>query len=342
MKSFACLSSVRAACQHTAACLPHGLPLARAAAAAPLTALGRSATGGDSVGVRSAVVQQPLHGARVNAAAAVVVVRHVSAAAARPSVAPGRRDHEVAVYRLGGCVGAVPQPSQYSPYSKARGRVDVKSLFEGDVIPELCSRLAGLPSSDRTEGLATLLGACAEYGLDSQSPLVRILMDESLQLLGRHGGDVGLAQLCHLGEVAHALEGRSSAVLAGVLNSVGFAVAEGALGPGEAVTVYSLLALCHDPASRRQSHTLSALHRQTQRLVHRLRAGQVSDILQLLVKFQQRQVGRAPLGGFELRCAGRQSWSVNVNPIPVRFSSGHLPGAQAESQGLTALQSLQR
>ncbi|XP_075896049.1 FAST kinase domain-containing protein 3, mitochondrial-like [Nelusetta ayraudi] len=286
MKSVACLSSVRAACQHTAACLPHGLPLVRAAAA-PLTALGRSATGGDSVGLRSAVVQQPLHGTRVNAAA--VVVRQVSAAAARPPMAPGRRDHEVAVYRLGGCVGAAPQPSQYSPYTKPRSRVDVKSLFEGDVIPELCSRLAGLPSSERTEGLATLLGACAEYGLDSRSPLVRILIDESLQLLGRHGGDVGLAQLCHLGEVAYTLEGRSSAVLAEVLNSVGFAVAEGALGPGEAVGVYSLLALCHDPASRRQSHTLSALHRQTQRLVHRLRAGQVSDILQLLVKFQQRQ-----------------------------------------------------
>lgn len=211
----------------------------------------------------------------------------------------------MAVYRLGGCVGAVPQPSQYSPYTKPRSRVDVKSLFEGDVIPELCSRLAGLPSSERTEGLATLLGACAEYGLDSQSPLVRILMDESLQLLGRHGGDVGLAQLCHLGEVAYALGGRSSAVLAEVLNSVGFAVAEGALGPGEAVRVYSLLALCHDPASRRQSHTLSALHRQTQRLVHRLRAGQVSDILQLLVKFQQRQVGRAPPSS----AAPRGGWS---------------------------------
>ncbi|XP_069009730.1 FAST kinase domain-containing protein 3, mitochondrial-like isoform X1 [Embiotoca jacksoni] len=34
---------------------------------------------------------------------------------------------------------------------------------------------------------------------------------------------------------------------------------------------------------------LSALHRHTQRLVHRLRASQVSDILQSLVKLKQRQ-----------------------------------------------------
>lgn len=237
------------------------------------------------------MVQQPsattsaraLHGTRVNSG--VVVKTHT---------VPGKRGDEVAVYRLGVCVEAVQQPSQYSPYTKPSSTVDMKSLFDGEVIRELCSMLAGLSSCERAEGLATLLGACAESGLDSQSPLVHILMHETLQLLGRHGGDVGLAQLCHLGEVAYALAGHSSTVLAEVLNFVSSAVAESALVPDEAIRVYSLLALCHDPARRRQLHTLSALHRQTQRLVHRLRASQVSDILQLLVKFQQRQVGRAP------------------------------------------------
>lgn len=287
----ACLSSVRAACQHTAACLP--LARAAAAAAAPLTGLGRCVTTTSTGGGRTAVVQQPcatnvtraLHGTRANSGA---VVRQV-----KTHTGPGeRRGNEVAVYRLGGRVGSVQQPSHYTPYTKPCSTVDIKALFEGDVIQELCSRLAGLPSSDQAEGLAALLGACAEFGLDSQSPLVGILMDESLQLLGNHGGDVGLGQLCHLGEVVYALEGRSSAVLAEVLNSVDVAVAEGALVLDEAIRVYSLLALCHDPTRHRQLHTLSALHKQTQRLVHRLRAGQVSDILQLLVNLKQRQVGR--------------------------------------------------
>lgn len=300
MKSVACMSSsVRAACQHTCACFPLGRGVV------PFTRAGRSATSVDSVNRAALVVQQPcvtgartFRGTHVNTA----VVRQVSAAP-RPTLVtpPVKSGDELTVYRFGGRLPAVAPPSPYSPHTKPQSRssVDVKSLFEGDAIPELCSRLADLPRSDRAEGLATLLGACAEFALDTQSPLVRILMDESLQLL-RHG-DIGLARLCHLGEVAHALEGRSSAVLTEVLDSIGMAVREDALTPGEAVRVYSLLARCHDPASQRESLTLSTLHRQTQRLVHRLRAGQVSDILQLLSKFQQTQVGRAathrpPLG----------------------------------------------
>lgn len=293
MKSVACMSSsVRAACQHTAACFPLGRGVI------PFTRAGRSAASVDSVNRAAVLVQQPcvtgvrtFHGTHVNTA----VVQQVSAAP-RPTLVtlPGKSGDELAVYRFEGRLPAVAPPSPYSPYTKPQSRssVDVKSLFEGDVIPELCSRLADLPRSDRAEGLATLLGACAEFGLDTQSPLVGILMDESLQLL--HHGDIGLAQLCHLGEVAHALEGRSSAVLTEVLNSISMAVREDTLTPSEAVGVYSLLARCHDPASQRESLTLSTLHRQTQRLVHRLRAGQVSDILQLLLKLRQNQVGRAP------------------------------------------------
>lgn len=300
MKSVACMSSsVRAACQHTSACFPLGRGVV------PFTRAGRLATRVDSVNRAAVVVQQPcvtgartFHGTHVNTA----VVQQVSAAPIPTLVTlPEKTGDELAVYRFGGRLPAVALPSPYSPYTRPQSRssVDVKSLIEGDVIPELCSRLADLPRSDRAEGLATLLGACAEFGLDTRSPLVRILMDESLQLL-RHG-DIGLAQLCHLGEVAHALEGRSSAVLTEVLNSISMAVREDTLTPGEAVGVYSLLARCHNPACQRESRTLSILHRQTERLVHRLRAGQVSDILQLLLKFQQKQVGRAathrpPLG----------------------------------------------
>uniref|UniRef100_UPI0037E83090 FAST kinase domain-containing protein 3, mitochondrial-like n=1 Tax=Semicossyphus pulcher TaxID=241346 RepID=UPI0037E83090 len=184
-----------------------------------------------------------------------------------------------------------PQLSPYIPYTKpqsnAAARVDMQSLFEGEVIPELCSRLADLPSNDRAEGLATLLGACVEFGLEAHSPLVLRLINESLELLSHR--DVGVAQLCHLGEVSYALEGRQSAMLTEVLDSVGITVEEDVVSPCEAARVYSLLARCYDPASQQQMLMLSTLHRQTQRIVHRLKARQVSQILQFLLRLNQRQ-----------------------------------------------------
>ncbi|KAM9346884.1 FAST kinase domain-containing protein 3, mitochondrial-like [Symphorus nematophorus] len=282
MKSMACISSsVRAACQHSSACLP----LHRAVL---LCSPAGRCSNVDFPSSRTVVVQQPcvtgvrtFHSTHVNTA----VVQQVSAAPLpAPVPMPGRREDELTVCRR-------PHLSAYSPYTKAQSRaaalVNIQSLFEGEVIPELCSRLAHLPSSDRAEGLATLLGACVESGLDARSPLVHRLMNECLQLLSSR--DVGVSQLCHLGEVAHALEGRQSAVVTEVLDSIGVAVEEDVVSPREALRVYSLLALCHDPASRQQMVLLSSLHRHTQRLVHRLRAGQVSNILQLLLKLQQKQ-----------------------------------------------------
>ncbi|XP_031137684.1 FAST kinase domain-containing protein 3, mitochondrial-like [Sander lucioperca] len=67
-----------------------------------------------------------------------------------------------------------------------------------------------------------------------------------------------------------------------VLDSVGDAVEEDGISPSEAATVFSLLALCHDPASQRPKLVLHTLHGHTQRLVHQLKASQVSDILQSL------------------------------------------------------------
>ncbi|XP_039674516.1 FAST kinase domain-containing protein 3, mitochondrial-like [Perca fluviatilis] len=119
------------------------------------------------------------------------------------------------------------------------------------------------------------------------APLVLRLINECLELFCNR--DIGVAQLCHLGEVAHTLEGRQSATATEVLDSVGDAVEEDGVSPSEAARVYSLLALCHDPASQRPKLVLQTLHGHAQRLVHRLKASQVSDILQCLVKLQQRQ-----------------------------------------------------
>lgn len=100
--------------------------------------------------------------------------------------------------------------SPYIPYtkpqSKAAALFDIQSLFEEDVIAELCSRLQAFPRSDRAEGLASLLGACVEFGLEAHSPPVLTLMNECLELLSNR--DIGVAQLCRLGEVVCALEGR--------------------------------------------------------------------------------------------------------------------------------------
>ncbi|XP_040912259.1 FAST kinase domain-containing protein 3, mitochondrial-like [Toxotes jaculatrix] len=294
MKSIACISSsVRAACQHTSACFPFSRGLIRC------TAVGRC-THLDSAGT-AVIVQQPcvtgarsFHSMRINAAAA----QQVSAAPVLTPVSlPEKRDDELTVYRsvrrmpVKTALGSAPRLSPYTPYIKTQGHVttlvNIQSLFEGDVIPELCSRLADLPSNDRAEGLATLLGACVEFGLEAHNPLVLKLMKECLELLSNR--DIEVAQLCHLGEVAHVLEGRQSAMVTKVLDSISFAIEEDVVSPSEAIRVYSLLARCYNPASQQQTLTLSTLHRHTQRLVHRLKASQVSDILQALVKLQQRQ-----------------------------------------------------
>ncbi|XP_044073844.1 FAST kinase domain-containing protein 3, mitochondrial-like [Siniperca chuatsi] len=291
MKSIACISSsVRAACQQTSACFPlnHGLLLC--------SPVGRCSN--VDFASKIVVAQQPcvtgvrtFHGTNVNTA----VVQQVSAAPLpTPVPIPGKREDELTMYQLGRRMPhARPAPhiSPYSPYTKpqsnAAAPVNIQSLFEGEVIPELCSRLADFSSNDRAEGLATLLGACVEFGLEVHSPLVLRLINESLELVSNR--DIGVAQLCHLGEMAHALEGRQSAMVTKVLDSIGATLEEDVVSPSEAARVYSLLALCYDPASQQQAFMLSTLHRHTQRLVHRLKASQVSDILQSLLTLQQRQ-----------------------------------------------------
>lgn len=166
--------------------------------------------------------------------------------------------------------------------------VNIQSLFEEDVIHDLCSRLSGFPTNDRAEGLATLLGACVEFGLEVHSPPVLRLVKECLELLSHR--DVGVEQLCHLGTVACALEGRGSAMVAQVLDSIGVVVEDSILvSPSEAVDIYSLLTRVYEPNSQQQTLILSDLNRHTQRLVHRLRGSQVSNILQSLLTLQQRQ-----------------------------------------------------
>ncbi|XP_068557658.1 FAST kinase domain-containing protein 3, mitochondrial-like [Cebidichthys violaceus] len=294
MKSIACFSSsVRAACQHTAACFPltRGLnlcsPVDRCSdvlfASKTVVSLQPCVTG-----VRT------FHSAQVTKAAVQQVIASPLPA---PVPIPGRTEDPLNVYqcdrRMPPKTAARPAThlSPYVPYtvpqSNAAALVNIQTLIEGEVIPELCSRLADFPSNDRADGLATLLGACVEFGLEAHSPLVLRLINECLEVLS--GRDILVSQLCHLGEVACALEGRQSAVVTEVLDCLCAAVEEDVVSPSEAARIYSLMALCHDPASLRQKVMLSTLHRRTQRLVHRLKASQVSDILQSLLTLQQRQ-----------------------------------------------------
>jgi len=290
MKSIACIStSVRTACQHTSACFSLNRALIRS------SPVGRCTNA--AFASKTVVAQQPcvtgvraFHGTHVNTAA----VQHVSAAPLPiPVYVPGKSENEL--NQLGRrmtpktTTRSAPHLSPYSPYTKPQSNtaVNIHSLFEGEVIQELCTRLTHFPINDRAEGLATLLGACVEFGVDGHNPLVSRLINECLELLSNR--DIRVAQLCHLGEVAYALEGRQSAMVTEVLDSIGVALEEDIVSPSEAVRVYSLLALCYQPASQRQTLLLSTLHRHTQRLVHRLKARQVSDILQSLLKLQHRQ-----------------------------------------------------
>ncbi|CAN9497926.1 unnamed protein product [Ophioblennius macclurei] len=291
MKSIVCMStSVRAACQHASSCFP----------------LNRSLIACTSVGTnvnftcKPVIAQQP----RVTDVRCFQKTRKASSvqsaitAPLSPRVpVPGIRDAELPMYQAFRRVppkvtaGTLPPLSPYTPYTSPQGDaaalVNLQSLFEEDVIHELCSRLSDLPSSERAEGLATLLGACVEFGLEAHSPPVVRLMNECLELLSHRS--IGMPQLCHLGEVACSLEGRQSPMVSGVLDSIGVALEEDMVSPREASAIYSLLTRLHEPASQQQALILSTLHRHTQRLVHRLKASQVSNILQLLQKLQQRQ-----------------------------------------------------
>ncbi|XP_056144877.1 FAST kinase domain-containing protein 3, mitochondrial-like [Lampris incognitus] len=179
------------------------------------------------------------------------------------------------------------------PRTTADSVVEVRSVLEGDVVSELCCRLAETTVSDRSECMAALLAMCVEFGVDVQSPVVSRLKEECLAHLQKT--HTGVAQLCRLGEVAFALEGRQSAIVSSVIGSLSVSLEDG-LSPGEAVGVYSLLALCYEAGSQQQAVLLRALHGHTERLVHRLTARHLSDILQALVTLKQRQAVSLLLG----------------------------------------------
>lgn len=305
MKSIACISSsVRAVCHYTPTCF--------------VTSRGFIQSDPNSTG-RSFNVDSPCRAVVVAPQPHVTGVRYFHSTHVRGAVAqqlsnptspplplplPGDRDSYEPTHQFGRRLSPKTSPrprtsrpptqlSPYIPYTKPQStkeEVTIQSLFEGDVIPELCSRLAEAPSNDRIEGLATLLGMCVEFGVEAHNPIVSRLRVECLAHLSKIS-DVGVAHLCHLGEVAYALEGHQSAIVSEVISLVGTVVEEDVLSPIEAARVYSLLALCYDSASQQQALMLPILHRHTERLVHRLKASQVSDILQSLVKLQQRQVG---------------------------------------------------
>ncbi|KAM6970552.1 FAST kinase domain-containing protein 3, mitochondrial-like [Aplochiton taeniatus] len=173
------------------------------------------------------------------------------------------------------------------PKHAEEGSINVRSLFEGEVLPELCARLTeeARSGSERLQGLAILLGVCLEIGVDARSPVLARLRGECLAHLS-DTADVGVASLCHLGEVAYALEGEGSEVVERVVRSVAECVASG-LTPGDAARVYSFLSHCHVRHSPSQALALARLHQQTEGLIHRLEAGHIKGILASLVVLQQ-------------------------------------------------------
>lgn len=291
MKSITSItSSVRAVCLHTSSCFPLN------------RGLFFSNTLGKCPSVDSAT--RTFHSSHVNTA----VVQQVRSAPPLLLVpTPRKREDEQLAKRAQpqAAVRTTSDLSPYSPYTKpqrsAGAVVSIQSLFEGEVILELCSRLADLPSNDRADGLATLLGACVEYGIEARSSLVKRLINECKELLSHK--DLGLIQLCHLGEVSCALLGRESAMLSEILNSIDIAVKEDVVSPTEAARVYSLLALCYNPTSQQQMSTLATLHGHTEGMVHRLKARHVSEILHSLLRLQHRQAN-----SLVPRLSQRASW----------------------------------
>lgn len=293
MKSMDNISTcVRAVCQHASACLPLTRGLTFCSSVVRCTNVDFAS--------KTVVAQQP----RVTDARCFQITRNnmLIATVSEKKELQTRTDYK---YQTGRHKETTADLSLYSPHAKPLTAVDIQSLFEEDVIVELCSRLAGFPSNDRAEGLATLLRACVWLGIEAQSPAVVRLMNECLQVLSKR--DIEVPQLCHLGEVACALEGHKSPIVTEVLNCLDVSVEEDVVSPSEAASVYSLLTLLHDPASQQQVRMLSALHMHTQRQVHRLKASQLSDILQSLLKLQQKQVGTQTASNVHFRQFNRHT-----------------------------------
>lgn len=294
MRSIICISaSVRAACHQASVCFPlyRGLSLCNSS----------ERLADAEFASKTVIAQQPcLADARCGFQRERT--RTTTAGGALlytvPATAPRRNEvssYHTDIHMIHGPAETAAQPlTTYTRHAKpqrgAAALVNIRSLFEEDVITELCSKLANFPINVRAEGLATLLQACVEFGLEAQSPPVLILLRECLQLL--YSRDVRVVQLCQLGKLGCALEGRRSRLVTEVMNSISCALEEDMVSPSEASAVYSLLTELYEPSCKQQALMLSALHRQTQRQAHRLKASQVSEILQYLLKLKQKQVGR--------------------------------------------------
>ncbi|XP_053732743.1 FAST kinase domain-containing protein 3, mitochondrial-like [Synchiropus splendidus] len=140
-------------------------------------------------------------------------------------------------------------------------------------------------AEEREEGLTPSPALLTTEAIQDPEPL---LPEEILRLLSSQ--DLAVERLCHLGEVALTLPGGRSEVLARVLARVSAALEQTRVSPREAERVYAFTARCFQAGNQQQRLLLAALDSQTRSLVYRLRPGQVSSILQALLRQRERQV----------------------------------------------------
>ncbi|KAM8858191.1 FAST kinase domain-containing protein 3, mitochondrial-like [Synchiropus picturatus] len=164
-------------------------------------------------------------------------------------------------------------------------------------------------AEDREEALTPGPALLTTEAAQEPEPL---LPEEILRLLSSQ--DLAVERLCHLGEAALTLQGGRSEVVARVLARVSAALERTRVSPREAERIYAFTARCFQAGNQQQRLLLAALDSQTRSLVHRLRPGQVSSILQALLRQRERQM---PLS---FTWSGLTGSGPQVTPLVLKLS----------------------
>ncbi|KAG9339536.1 hypothetical protein JZ751_023679 [Albula glossodonta] len=137
-------------------------------------------------------------------------------------------------------------------------------------------------SNKSIDSIVILLGECINRGVDPLNSVILAFKEELQEHLVN--GEMTVSQLCRFGEVVYNLDCRNSELLTLIVSTLHLMI-DSDLTSSEAAQMYAFLSLIGNP--RQSQGLLTKLHRHTERLVHRLQAGAVIEILHSLTILQQ-------------------------------------------------------
>ncbi|NWW71418.1 FAKD3 protein, partial [Climacteris rufus] len=159
-------------------------------------------------------------------------------------------------------------------------------LLENEVFRALCFQFEFESSRLSNTGLLNALQALIKLRIDPQSTLMRSLLSESEERLGK--GQLAAENLCALGESLLELEGPSCATLEQIVNHMQEKDIE-RWSPREIVMVYKILQVTYVREGKQCQNLLNRLSSVTVRTVSQLSPNSASIVLSSLVVLRQTQ-----------------------------------------------------